>query len=200
MDVRYYQRTRLSEAEEKELNVTYCSSMDELLACSDIVSPHFPLNKSTTGLIGREQFAKMKDGVLFINTARAAIVDENALIEAIDSGKVARAGLDCHYVEGNAASADTYFTRSDRCFVQPHMGGLTKAAWFKAFREAMVSHPSRHPLKVLVVILRRVHNSTRKPSTDTFIFFKDNIESFFGTGKTISPINEREVLERTGKL
>ena len=101
MDVRHYQRTRLSEAEEKELNVTYCPSMDELLACSDIVSPHFPLNKSTKGLIGHDHFSKMKDGVLFINTARGAIVDENALIEAIESGKVARAGLDVHCVEPN---------------------------------------------------------------------------------------------------
>jgi len=102
MDVRYYQRTRLSEAEEKELNVTYCSSMNELLACSDIVSPHFPLNSKTKGAIGRAEFAQMKDGVFFINTARGAIVDEEALIEAIESGKVARAGLDVHCVEPNS--------------------------------------------------------------------------------------------------
>lgn len=99
MNVRYYQRTRLSQAEEEKLNVTYCSSLNELLECADIVSPHYPLNAVTKGSIGRAEFARMKDGVFFINTARGAIVDEDALIEALESGKVARCGLDVHTKE-----------------------------------------------------------------------------------------------------
>jgi phosphoglycerate dehydrogenase-like enzyme len=76
--------------------------MNELLECSDIISPHFPLNAGTKGLIGRAEFARMKDGVFFINTARGAVVDEDALIEALESGKVARCGLDVHCVEPNS--------------------------------------------------------------------------------------------------
>lgn len=68
--------------------------MDELLSTSDIVSINCPLNDATTGLIGPAEFARMKDGVYFINTARGLIVDEQALIDALESGKVKMAGLD----------------------------------------------------------------------------------------------------------
>lgn len=61
--------------------------MDDLLATSDVISINCPLNQSTRHLIGRNEFAKMKDGVFFVNTARGPIVDEEALVEALKSGK-----------------------------------------------------------------------------------------------------------------
>ncbi len=74
----------------------------------------------------------MKDGAFFVNTARGAIVDETALIQALESGKVARAGLD---VFVNEPGIKEYFKRSDKMVVQPHMGGLTDVAFMKSERE-----------------------------------------------------------------
>ena len=94
LNVKYYNRNQLSAKEEADLGVSYCSSMEDLLRESDVFSVNCPLNAKTTGLIGKKEFSLMKDGVFFVNTARGAIVDEAALVEAIKSGKVARAGLD----------------------------------------------------------------------------------------------------------
>ena len=66
----------------------------QLLAEADVVSLHCPLTPQTRGMIGREAFAAMKPGVVFVTTARGSIHDEAALLEALDSGKVASAGLD----------------------------------------------------------------------------------------------------------
>ncbi|HRQ23175.1 MAG TPA: hydroxyacid dehydrogenase, partial [Anaerolineales bacterium] len=69
-------------------------SLDELLAQSDYISLHLPKTKESTGMIGAEQFAKMKNGVRIVNCARGGIVDENALYDALTNGKVAGAALD----------------------------------------------------------------------------------------------------------
>lgn len=68
--------------------------LDELFASSDVISVHVPANPKTRHMISREQFAKMKDGVVLINTARGDIVDTKALIRALSERKVAAAGLD----------------------------------------------------------------------------------------------------------
>src|SRR5271163_2528258 len=93
MNVQYHNRTRLSPKLEVRYNATYCSSLESLLRTSDVLSLNCPLNAATRGLISEKQFAQMKDGVFFVNTARAAIADEQALITAIETGKVRRAGL-----------------------------------------------------------------------------------------------------------
>jgi len=62
--------------------------MDELLKQSDVVSLNLPLNDKTKGSFGKKQFDMMKEGAALVNTARGAIVDEEALIEALESGKV----------------------------------------------------------------------------------------------------------------
>ena len=74
-------------------------SLDALLAQSDVASLHLLLNDETRGFVSRGHIAKMKPGVLFINTARAAIVDEAAMIEALKSGHIRHAGLDVFNVE-----------------------------------------------------------------------------------------------------
>ncbi len=77
----------------EELGFEYLE-LDELLGRADVITIHVPLNDSTRGMIGPEQFEQMKDGVVLINTARGALVDVEALTEALAGGKVAGAGLD----------------------------------------------------------------------------------------------------------
>jgi D-3-phosphoglycerate dehydrogenase len=73
--------------------------LDKLLAQSDVVSIHLLLNDETRGFLSRERIAAMKPGVILINTARGAIVDEAAMIEALKSGHIRHAGLDVFNVE-----------------------------------------------------------------------------------------------------
>lgn len=94
MKVAYFQRNRLPPEDEERLKATYCSSLKELLGSSDVVSLNCPLNAKTRGMIGHEQFSWMKDGAFIVNTARGAIIDEAALIDALESEKVERAGMD----------------------------------------------------------------------------------------------------------
>jgi glyoxylate reductase len=100
MKVLYHQRTRLEPAEEKELGVEY-RELDELLAQSDFVSPHVPLTPETNRMIGGRELGLMKPSAFFINTARGDVVDEAALLEALENGVIAGAGLDVYENEPN---------------------------------------------------------------------------------------------------
>jgi len=75
------------------------TELDTVLANSDVVSIHLLLNDETRGLITRDKIAKMKKGVVLINTARGAIVDEQAMIDALNSGHIRHAGLDVYNIE-----------------------------------------------------------------------------------------------------
>lgn len=86
MKIIYHNRKELSP--KPDFPCTYISTMDELLKQSDVVSLNLPLNDKTKGSFGKKQFDMMKEGAALVNTARGAIVDEEALIEALESGKV----------------------------------------------------------------------------------------------------------------
>lgn len=101
-------------------------SMDELLAQSDFVSPHCPAIPSTYHLMNAETFAKMKPTAIFINFARGSIVDEAALYEALTSGTIAMAGLDCFEVEPVDPENPLFKLKNVICL--PHSGGLSKKA------------------------------------------------------------------------
>ena len=98
-------------------------SLDDLLAEADVVSMHAPVTPETTGMIGAGQFARMKDGVVYLNTARAQLHDTDALVESLRSGKVAVAGLD-HFV-GEHLPADHPLVAMDNVVLTPHIGGAT---------------------------------------------------------------------------
>ncbi len=98
-------------------------SLDELLERSDVVSLHAPVTPETKGMIGAEQFAAMRDGAVFINSARAALHDTDALVEALRSGKLSAAGLD--HFEGESLPVDHPLTRMDQVVLTPHIGGAT---------------------------------------------------------------------------
>lgn len=99
-------------------------SLDELLAVSDFISLHVPYNGGKP-LIGREEIAKMKDGAYLINCARGGVVDEDALLEALDSGKLAGAALDV-YVDEPAVNCA--LCNHDKVSCTPHIGASTVEA------------------------------------------------------------------------
>ena len=98
-------------------------SLDELLERADVVSLHAPVTPETTGMVGAAQFAAMRDGVVFINSARAALHDTDALVESLRSGKVSAAGLD--HFEGEFLAPDHPLTSLDSVVLAPHIGGAT---------------------------------------------------------------------------
>jgi glyoxylate reductase len=93
VNIIYSNRRRLPVEEEESLNVRHVS-ISELLATSDIISLHCPLTPETRHLLNSETLAQCKKGVYIINTSRGPVIHERALIEALESGHVKRAGLD----------------------------------------------------------------------------------------------------------
>lgn len=104
-------------------------SLDELLTLSDIILVHSALNEKTLNLLGKEEFNKMKEGVVLINTARAEIVNEDALYEALVNGKVKIAGFDVFYEEpitGEVVHRHKLLSLTDEQFIiTPHMAYYT---------------------------------------------------------------------------
>jgi D-3-phosphoglycerate dehydrogenase len=108
-------------------------SLDELLSEADVISLHAPVTDDTAGMIGAEQFAAMRDGVVFLNTARAQLHDTDALVDALRNGKVAAAGLD-HFV-GEWLPTDHPLVGMPNVVLTPHIGGAT---WNTEARQAQM--------------------------------------------------------------
>ncbi|MBI9101957.1 MAG: D-2-hydroxyacid dehydrogenase [Spirochaetales bacterium] len=94
-------------------------SLDELLAESDVISLHCPLFDSTMGIINKNSIAKMKDGVIIINTSRGPLIVEEDLVEALESGKVRAAGVDV--VSSEPIKDDNVLLKAKNCFITPHI-------------------------------------------------------------------------------
>ncbi|KAI5479052.1 2-hydroxyacid dehydrogenase [Pseudohyphozyma bogoriensis] len=119
MSVQYYNRNRLEP--ELEAGAKYVS-MEELLTTSDVVSLNLPLNAKTKHTIGKEEFKKMKKSAILINTARGGVIDEAAMVEALNSGEIAGVGLD---VFENEPTISQGLLDSPKAFMLPHVGTLT---------------------------------------------------------------------------
>ena len=107
----------------EEFNATQCDSIDEVLANSDFVSIHCPGGKGTYHLLNKENLAKMKPSAFLINSARGDVVDNNALIEALQDGTIAGAGLDVFEGEPNL---DERFLALENAVLLPHLGSASK--------------------------------------------------------------------------
>lgn len=105
----------------KELEARFMP-MDELLKTADVISVHCPLNESTRGLIGREEFEMMKQGAVFVNASRGGTADYDALADALKSGKLAYAALD---VYPNEPAIPEVFLGMENVVLTPHIGTNT---------------------------------------------------------------------------
>ena len=112
---------RLSQEEEERLGLNFVA-FDELLQSSDIISIHLPLTEITRNMFGTEQFSKMKDGAIFINTLRGEIVDEKALVKAVIE-KGIRAGIDVYPEEPPVFLSELFKFPNMIC--SPHIAGVT---------------------------------------------------------------------------
>ena len=102
----------------------YCT-LNELISKADFISLHIPFIKEQGVVIGKEQFEMMKDGAVLINCARGGVVDEGALLEALENGKLRGAGIDVFEVE---PSTNTALINHPKVSVTPHIGAATKEA------------------------------------------------------------------------
>jgi len=114
-----------SPEKEKALGIKYVP-LDYLLKESDVVSIHLRLTEDTRGLIGKREFSLMKKTAILINTARAGIVDKEALIEALKNGRIAGAGLDVFHEEPIDPSDP--ILKLDNVVLTPHSAGQTREA------------------------------------------------------------------------
>ncbi len=121
MEVHYHNRRRLPS--ELEQGAVFHETMDDLLPHCDVLSLHCPATSETTGLIDDRTLALLPDGAVLVNTARGALVDEAALVRALQSGKLFSAGLDVFVTEpgGNPA-----LSALENVFLLPHIGSATR--------------------------------------------------------------------------
>lgn len=110
----------------ESLGMRRADSFDALLAASDVLSLHCPLTDQTRGILDAGAIAKLPKGAYVINTARGGLIDEAALLAALQSGHLAGAGLDSFAKEPPAA--DHPFWGERRLVVTPHIGGVTREA------------------------------------------------------------------------
>ncbi|WP_152183575.1 phosphoglycerate dehydrogenase [Sulfurimonas indica] len=104
-----------------DLDMTYTKNFDDILGC-DVITIHTPKNKETIGIIGAEEIAKMKDGVVLVNCARGDLYNEDALYDGLKSGKIRFAGID---VFGKEPATDNKLLDLDNIVVSPHLGANT---------------------------------------------------------------------------
>lgn len=122
MDIIYTKRKRLPHSVEEKLGVTFEPDLDRLVAKCDFLSLHCPLTSETDGLINAQRIAMMKPEAYLINSSRGELVDEEALIHALQNGRIAGAGLDVYTHE---PAVDPRLLALDNVILLPHLGSAT---------------------------------------------------------------------------
>ncbi len=121
MNILYYNRSRLSP--ELEQGARYCATLDELLPACDVLSLNCPATPETRGFFDAARMKQLPAGAIVINTARGALIDEPALIEALKSGHIAAAGLDVYVTE---PGGNTDIAALPNTFLLPHIGSANR--------------------------------------------------------------------------
>ncbi len=123
LEIAYHNRKRLPQAVERMFAATYVADLDDLLASSDIVTLHCPAGPATRQMIDARRIGLMKAGASLINTARGDLVDQEALIAALEKGHLAGAGLDVYPDEPHV---DERLIRHPNVMTLPHIGSATR--------------------------------------------------------------------------
>jgi glyoxylate reductase len=126
--------------------------LDALLATSDFVSLHCPLTDATRDLISRERIARMKPGAILVNTSRGPVVDEEAVAEALEDGRLFAAGLD---VFRNEPQVSERLRRAENAVLTPHLGSgtretrnaMARMVWDEVLRR-VTGRPPAHPVVI----------------------------------------------------
>ncbi len=122
LSIVYHNRRQLPPAVEESLRASFVADLDELIRECDIISLHCPHTAETHEMINAERIGSMKPSAYLINTARGDLVDENALIEALQNEKIGGAGLDVYQ---NEPDIDPRFLTLKNTVLLPHMGSAT---------------------------------------------------------------------------
>jgi glyoxylate reductase len=122
LTIRYHNRHRLPPSAENMFGAEYVADLDTLLNTSDIVTLHCPSSDSTRGMLNATRLAAMQPGATIVNTARADLIDYDALIDALESGHLGGAGLDVYPHE---PSVDPRLVALPNVIAQPHIGSAT---------------------------------------------------------------------------
>jgi D-3-phosphoglycerate dehydrogenase len=118
-----------------ELGIRRAGTAEELFAGADVLSLHCPLNDQTREIVNAERIGLMPEGSYVINTARGGLIDEAALLDAVQSGHLAGAGLDTFAIE--PPSPDHPFFAEPRILLTPHIGGVTREAGIRVGEAAV---------------------------------------------------------------
>ena len=121
MEIHYHNRRRLAPAAEQ--GAVYHETLESLLSVSDVLSLHCPNNPDSRGLLNAERIGQLPDGAIVVNTARGAVVDDEALVEALGSGRIRAAGLDVF--NGEPDGIHPAYRELGNVFVLPHLGSAT---------------------------------------------------------------------------
>lgn len=167
MKIHYHNRSRLSP--ELEGDATYVS-FDELLASSDVLSLNLALNPSTRHIIGANEFQKMKDGIVIVNTARGALINEKALVAALDSGKVCFLSL---------------FSPKNKLTDQVMSAGLDVYENEPVVEQGLVDNPR-------VMLLPHIGTMTYETQKDMELLVLENLRSAVEKGEMVTPVPEQK--------
>jgi glyoxylate reductase len=125
MRVLYHDEKRRSEEEERELGAEHVPELRDLLRTADFVTVHVPLSPETHHLIGADEFAAMKPTAVFVNTSRGPLVDQQALYQALESGRIFAAGIDV--TEEEPIPPDDPLLTLENVIIAPHIGSASVA-------------------------------------------------------------------------
>ena len=125
LSIHYHNRNRVSEQVEQELNATYWESLDQMLSRVDVVSVNCPHTPATFHLLSARRIALMRPGSIIVNTARGEIIDQDALVRALQDDHIAGAGLDVLEHEPAVSEDLMALSRQGKAVILPHMGSAT---------------------------------------------------------------------------
>jgi D-3-phosphoglycerate dehydrogenase len=174
MHIHYHNRTRLSPEIEKALKAEYVS-FDDLIAQSDVLSLNLSLNANTKHILSAAEFAKMKTGVVIVNTARGGLIDEEAMIAGLESGKV---------------RLNIYLQRRQNTYslVKIYSVGLDVYDDEPRVNEAIKNNPN-------VFLLPHIGTATYETQKIMEEQVLDNVRSAILEGQLITPIVEQQQLD-----